>query len=205
MDENIKRILKDSYNNNTNLRDKNVIDLWKLEELKKVLSIIKDKKNTNLLDLGAGSGIYAKYFADNGLKVTCIDLSSNLIELCKKKGLNSHIMDFYNLTFEENCFDVVWSLNSLLHVPKNSIEQILVGVKKILKFNGLFYLGLYGGEDFQGIWHDDFYEPKRFFSFYTDESIKRLVEKYFEIVSFETIRVKNKQKNFQSIIAKKIS
>lgn len=204
MDENIKGIIQESYNKNAKLRDKNVIDSWKLQELKKVLSKIEDNINSTLLDLGAGSGIYGKYFANNGLNVTCIDLSPNLIELCKEKGLNSYTMDFYNLTFEENYFDVIWSLNSLLHVPKNSIEEILMDIKKVLKLNGLFYLGLYGGEDFEGIWQDDFYEPKRFFSFYSDDTIKEIVQKYFKIESFEAIEVKNKQKKFQSILARNV-
>jgi len=202
MDDKIKTLIKESYNNNAGARDKSEIEPWKVKELNKVLSKIDGENNSTLLDLGAGSGVYGKYFENNGLEVTCIDLSSGMIKLCKEKGLYAHIMDFYNLEFEENSFDVIWSLNTLLHVPKKSIEKIFKNIKRVLKPNGLFYLGLYGGDDFEGIWEEDFYEPKRFFSFYKDEMIKELVQKYFEIESFESVKVDNRHMRFQSILAK---
>lgn len=204
MDENIKSIIKKSYNNNAKLRDKNEIEPWKVQELNKVLSNIENKRPSTLLDIGAGAGLYGKYFKNNGLEVTCIDISSSMIKLCKEKGLNAYVMDFYNLKFEKNYFDVIWSLNTLLHVPKKSIEEVLKNIKRVLKPNGLFYLGLYGGDNFEGIWKEDIYEPKRFFSFYKDEMIKELVQKYFEIESFETIKINNGHMKFQSILAKRM-
>ncbi|WDV48117.1 hypothetical protein PV797_10565 [Clostridiaceae bacterium M8S5] len=58
-----------------------------------------------------------------------------------------------------------------------------------MKPKGLFYLGLYGGENSEGIWEEDFYEPKRFFSFYEDNDIKKLIERYFQIECFESFAV----------------
>jgi SAM-dependent methyltransferase len=204
MDEDIKRIIRNSYNNSVGLRDRKEIESWKEKELNKVLANIDDKKNCRLLDLGAGSGLYGKYFENNGLQVTCIDLSSSMINLCKQKGLDAHIMDFYDLEFDENFFNIIWSLNTLLHVPKKSIHKVFEEIKRVLKPNGLFYLGLYGSNNFEGIWEQDRYEPKRFFSFYENNTIKELIQEHFKIEKFEVYDIGDRHIKFQSILAKKI-
>lgn len=38
-----------------------------------------------------------------------------MIELCKEKGLETHIMDLENITFEDGSFDGVWAYTSLGH------------------------------------------------------------------------------------------
>lgn len=203
MDENIKKTIKESYNKNSKHRDKTEIELWKINELKKVLSIIDDKHNCSILDMGSGNGLYGKYFENNGLDVTCIDLSTNMINLCKQKGLKALEMDFYDLKFKDEEFNVVWSLNTLLHVPKSSIKSVLKGIDRVLKKQGCFYMGLYGGETFEGIYEDDFYKPQRFFTFYEDEEIILIVKEFFDVISFESIKVENRRMRFQSILMKK--
>lgn len=205
MDDSIKTSLAASYNNAKSSRDEKDIVPWKMKEINRVLSSLpEDFNGYSLLDLGSGSGLYGDYFSKKSMDVTCIDLSSSMIELCEEKGLHAKVMDFYNLEFGKESFDVVWSLNTLLHVPKCSMEKILQGVHRILKSDGVFYLGLYGGDNFEGIWDMDFYEPKRFFSFYDNESLKAVVEKYFYIRDFGTVDVNNRRnKCFQSMIATK--
>lgn len=206
MDEQIKNILKASYDQSKETRDRSDIIGWKMREITKALHHMpQETDNCKLLDLGAGSGLYGAYFQDQGIDVTCIDLSSSMIDLCKEKGLNAKIMDFYNLDFNSSTFDVVWSLNTLLHVPKKSIHKVFEGITKVLKPNGLFYLGLYGGANSEGIWEEDFYEPKRFFSFYEDDALKELVERHFTVENFETFAIENNRNfNFQSILARRI-
>jgi len=74
-----------------------------------------------------------------------------------------------------------------------------------MKPNGLFFYGVYGGQNSEGIWEDDRYEPKRFFNFYTDEDIKRLVQKYFILEDFHTIDMGEGKPHFQSITLRKPS
>ena len=204
MDKYIKSNIKDSYNKNAHMRNHNFIENWKEQEILKVLAKVDMKKELKLLDLGAGNGIYAKYFKDKGIDVSCIDLSEEMINLCLKKELKAKVMDFYDLKFDESSFDIVWSLNTLLHVSKENIEKVLKQIKKVLKPNGIFYLGMYGGENFEGIWKDDSYYPQRFFSFYEDSLIKEIVGKYFDIVGFDSIDIENRHSKFQSIISIKI-
>lgn len=203
MDEQIKSIISQSYNENAKLRDSNIIVDWKQVELDKFITYSKQISEFKLLDMGAGSGIYAEYFKNQGLNVNCIDISEGMINLCNKKGLKAEVMDFYDLRYEDSSFDGVWSLNTLLHVPKSSIEIVLKEVKRVLKEGGVFYLGIYGGESSEGIWKNDFYEPKRYFSFYTDSELLTLLRRYFHIEVFESIEIGSKEFEFQSVVMTK--
>ena len=120
-----------------------------------------------------------------------------MIELCQQKGLEAAVMSFDKLSFPDASFDAVWSLNCLLHATKAALPSILEGIHRILKPNGLFYLMMYGGYDFEGIWKNDYYEPKRFYNYYTNEAIQDLVSQLFVIEYFEPIVVKEGHKMVQ--------
>lgn len=204
MDEQVKQIIIESYNTNKELRDVDTISLLQQKELDKFIEATRHIKNARILDLGAGSGIYAKYFKNQGLDVTCIDISPEMVELCLKKNLHAKVMDFYDLKYEDNTYDAIWSMNTLLHVPKSSIDVVLNEVKRTLKDNGIFYLGILGGESFEGIYEKDFYKPKRYFSFYTNNELKDLIERYFHIEYFDNVEVGNEHLFYQSIIIRNI-
>jgi len=42
-------------------------------------------------------------------------------------------------------------MNSLLHVPKSDLPRVLTSIDSVLDDGGLFYMGVYGGEDFEVI------------------------------------------------------
>lgn len=185
MSDNIKNIIRASYNKNAALRSDEIPE-WKDREVHRILSRI-DSNGVSLLDLGAGSGIFAEYFANKGMDVLCIDLSKSMIELCRARNLKAEVMDFYDLKIEDNSFDLIWSFNTLLHVPKKDIHIVLKEVKRVLKKNGIFYLGMYGGKCHEGIWENDTYEPKRFFSFYKKDELLAIIQDYFRVIEFEEI------------------
>lgn len=86
-----------------------------------------------------------------------------MIRYCKERGLTAQVMDFYNLDFDDNSFHAVYVLNCLLHVPKAEIHQVIKELKRVIKPEGLFYMGMYGGTESEGIWMEDSFELKRFF------------------------------------------
>lgn len=75
--------------------------------------------------------------------------------------------------------------------------------QKTLNYGGYFYMVLYGGESFKGIYEDDFYKPQRFFTFYENEEIISIVKEFFDVVNFENIKVENRRMRFQPILMKK--
>lgn len=181
----IKSNIRRSYNNAKESRNEMEVSPWKESQVNKVLGLLKD--GAKVLDLGAGSGIMSRYFYDSCMDVTCIDLSKSMVELCQEKGYKAQIMDFYHLDFPSGTFDCIWSMNTLLHVPKSDIRIVLEQVKSVLHKKGIFYLGLYGGKSSEGIYKEDFYEPKRFFAFYTMEELKPILEEYFDVASSEEV------------------
>lgn len=203
MDNNIKKIIAGSYNKNSQYRDNNRIADWKKDEVNYFIKKMNELKINNILDLGAGSGIFGKYFEDKEFNVKCIDISEGMINLCLNRGLDAKVMDFYDMTFENNSFEAIWSMNTLLHVPKKSLKIILKEIKRVLKDDGIFYMGLYGGRSSEGIWENDFYEPHRYFSFYEDEEIKEIISEIFEIDEFKSRYGIRDGFSFQSMILKK--
>jgi SAM-dependent methyltransferase len=132
--------------------------------------------------------------------VTCIDLSPEMVRLCRQKGLNAQVMDVIDLDFSDHSFDAVYALNSLLHVPKNELPTVLQNIRRVLHPNGLFFMGVYGGHDFEGSLENDSYEPKRFFSFHSDEKLKQVVTETFTLLSFKQINSRDGELHFQSLI-----
>ncbi|WP_226536628.1 class I SAM-dependent methyltransferase [Fictibacillus halophilus] len=203
MDLLLKESLKASYNEKADSRDKADIGEWKTIELKSYMDALNNEEFRTVLDIGAGSGQHGKYLSDHGFDVTCIDLSPSMVETCRMKGLKAEVMDYYTLDFDAEFFDAVWAMNTLLHVPKVSLPAVLKNIYTVLKEDGLFYMGVYGGKDSEGVWEDDTYIPKRFFSFYTNEDIQDVVSPLFEVLNFHVVPDAGGSMDFQSLLLRK--
>jgi SAM-dependent methyltransferase len=197
--------LRESYNQKAAERDQYPVSDWKIEERAYFLSLLHAEGKQRLLEIGAGPGRDSKFFQDNGLDVTCTDLSPEMVAICQSKGLTAYTMDFLNLDFPDATFDAVYALNCLLHVPKSDLKKVLENIQRILKPSGLFYLGVYGGQDYEGVWPEDNYTPKRFFSFHTDEAIKTVVSEFFDLRYFKPVPVDGEtERHFQSMILQRL-
>jgi len=201
----MKNNLRDAYNKSAHKRDSGSMQDWKIEERNRFLSFLTQEKKESLLEIGAGPGRDSAFFQEKGLKVLATDLSPEMVKLCRQKGLDAKVMDFSDLHYPENSFDAVYAMNSLLHLPKKELPVVLQTINAILKKDGLFFLGVYGGIDHEGIWEEDAYEPKRFFSFYEDEHLKRILSDVFDLVSFKQVNTgeSNRHLHFQSITIRK--
>jgi SAM-dependent methyltransferase len=127
------------------------------------------------------------------------------VAACRQKGLEARVMDVCALDLPDAQFDAVFALNCLLHLPKAEFPKALGEIRRVLKPGGLFYLGLYGGHDSEGIYEDDSYDPKRFFSFWRNQALKNHLEEFFEVVSFNVIALEEEPELiFQSVSLTKI-
>jgi SAM-dependent methyltransferase len=198
--------MREAYDRKALERNLRPVQPWKAEERLRFLAMLRSEGARTLLELGAGPGKDGEFFRDHGLEVVCTDLSPEMIELCESKGLAARVMDLSELDFPSAAFGAVYAFNCLLHLPGRELPAALHGIRPILKPGGLFYLGVYGGKDHEGVWADDPYEPKRFFSFHTDERLREMVAALFEICSFRLIAVaaeRAKGLHFQSLILRK--
>ena len=194
--------LRRTYDNSAKDRDSSGVEPWKAAERDYFLRLLQQDGKLTLLEIGAGPGHYSRYFQDEGLDVTCIDLSPGMVALCREKGLKAQVMDVLALDFPPASFDAAFALNSLLHIPKRHLPRALNNIHAVLKPDGLFYLGVYGGYDSEQIWEDDPLEPKRFFSFHSDEQLQQTVSEAFDILSFKSIpfREPGAPIHFQSLV-----
>jgi SAM-dependent methyltransferase len=158
-----------------------------------------------MLELGAGPGKDGEFFRDHGLCVFCTDLLPEMVALCQDKGLAARVMDSVDLDFPPDIFDAVYALNCLLHLPDRELPAALRGIRAVLRPDGLFCLGLYGGRDHEDVRPDDPYEPKRFFSFRTDERMREIAAESFEVCSFRRIALRGRTDglHFQFLVLRK--
>ncbi|GAA3412680.1 class I SAM-dependent methyltransferase [Paenibacillus hodogayensis] len=189
-----------AYNHHAEERNHMHIADWKVRERGQFLDMLKKRKAATLLEIGSGPGRDATFFQQAGLDVTCTDQSPEMVRLCREKGLKAEVRPFQSLGFPNGTFDAVFGLNCLLHVPKAELRGVLEEIRRVLKPGGLFYMGVYGGPDTEGVWEQDTYEPKRFFAMYTDERLLKAVGGVFTIVYFNTVPLEAGNPYFQSLV-----
>jgi len=184
-------------------RDNTEKEDWKVVERQQFFTLLQQEGKTSLLEIGAGTGKDSLFFKDNGLRVVCTDLSPAMIDLCREKGLEAYVMDFLNLDFTPASFDAIYALNCLLHVPGADLPSVLQKIRDLLRPGGLFFLGVYGGIEKEGINESDYHKPPRFFSHHTDEFMQHVTARFFELVSFKAIALPGKTMHFQSMILRR--
>ena len=207
----IKSNLRAYYNEEAVLRDISPKQGWKLEVRERFLELVKAEGKQTLLELGAGAGHDSKYFMDNGVTVTAIDLSSEMVKLCKAKSIEAYEMDYYEVANIGKKFDCIWSMNSLLHVPKTELPRVLQSIESIINLSGLFYMGVYGGVDEESDFYNERASAPRFFSRFTNGALEVVLSKFFDIIDFAQYEVTKGAKaffhndglHFQSVVMRK--
>lgn len=155
-----------------------------------------------ILDVGSGPGRDGFLLKRKGFNVICLDASEIMLKLCEEKGLKIVLGDFSALPFENNSFGGVWAYASLLHVPKSGIRKAIDEIRRVLKKEGIFGLGLIEGET-EGYQRSAGVNMPRWFSFYKKEEVEDLLQGCgFEILYFE--KFKPNSKNYLNFISKKI-
>lgn len=146
---------------------------------------IENLKGKKVLDLGCGTGRDALFLKKNGLTPVCVDISSEMVAICKKKGLEAYKKDMENLDVEDGSFDGVWAYTSLLHIPKDRIYNSLARISEILKEDGLLFLGMVEGNAEKIYRSQDKSAKSRFFALYKDDELRKIINDYFEILKYK--------------------
>ncbi len=204
MEKDRNKALRDlvlSYDRAVNERDNHQISDWKKHHRQRFLNLLNAEGKTRLIDIGSGTGIHGNFFQEQGIDVTCVDISPANVEKCKEKEQESYVLDVMDLTSIGQLFDCAFALNSLLHIPTSQLSLTLSNIRDVLKPDSLFFWGQYGGEYREGIYAEDNYEPKRFFSLLDDTQIQEKASRLFTIEDFATVNIKDiTPLYFQSLI-----
>ena len=182
--------LREAYDGRAAWRDGQGKEQWKLTERQAFRYRLAP--GARLLEIGAGTGQDSSYFQQEGFGVIAADLSAAMVEHCRAKGIEAHVMDFLQLDFPAGSFDAVFAMNCLLHVPNHDLPAVLAAVRAILRPGGLLFVGVYGAQDgdesTEGPIDDDRHVPPRFFSWRTDQRLLDFAaDARFDVVEFHPL------------------
>jgi len=192
--------LKRAYDSKAEERDRKPVLGWRQALWAEYLRRLQAENLASLLEIGAGTGQAGSFFQEGGLKVVCTDLSPEMVRLCRAKGLEAYEMDFLHLDFPDDHFDGLFAQNCLLHVPKVDFANVLQEIGRVVRPEGLIFILMHGGRSFEGVREEDFYEPKRFYALYADDELELILERYFQVLSFQVIvREESSADSFQAV------
>ena len=107
----------------------------------------KEHKGEKVLEIGMGMGMDLKQYAENGAICHGVDLTEGAIKKARHffelHGLKAElcVMDAENLQFEDDTFDLVYSLGVLHHTPNT--QKAIDEIYRVLKPNGKAIVMLY--------------------------------------------------------------
>jgi SAM-dependent methyltransferase len=172
--------LRSAYDADAARRDAHAKQDWKTDERAAFLDRLQAAQARTLLEVGSGTGHDSAYFLSNGVDVTAVDLSPEMVERARAKGVPALVRDVLHLGFAEGSFDAVYSFNALLHVPNADLADAMRAIGAVLKPGGLFFLGVYGDESEEGVADGD----GRFFAFRSDQELLTYAREEFDVLDF---------------------
>ena len=109
-------------------------------------SCLPKKPNCHILDLGCGTGLELEFYLKQNpsANITGIDLSRGMLDALRKKLPLPNITliegSYFDLPFQENCYDAAVSVESLHHFTQSEKIPLYQKLKRALKEDGYFIL-----------------------------------------------------------------
>jgi ubiquinone/menaquinone biosynthesis C-methylase UbiE len=166
------------------------------EFAKETYQKIKDKNFKTLLEIGAGFGSDAIYFAEQGFDVTAVDYvkssTDKIKERIKEKEIKNCkvlLKDAKHIDFEDNSFDVIYSHFGLHYFDDKTTTAIFTKLHRILKTKGMIFIKCKSTEDIKfgkgkKVEENTYHYLDRTIHFFDKEYMKEKLKK-FKIISIE--------------------
>jgi ubiquinone/menaquinone biosynthesis C-methylase UbiE len=237
MEDNLAKIILEENQRNYNLFAKDFA-LRRQKPWPEIESLILKyfKENNKVLDLGCGSGQYSQIFKDKNAFYFGVDFSEKLIEIAKNQYLNTTInnkiqfifANAFSLPFEDNFFDLVFSIATLHHIPSQKLrKEFIKEIKRVLKKDGILIItvwNLFNKKNYFKILKANFLKllrlskldfndiilplgpiPKVYFHCFRKKEVEDLlVKNQFQILESGYLNRKNKEKSNIFIVGRKI-
>lgn len=103
----------------------------------RLLSLLPEQ--AKILDLGCGPGNFTQYLVSKGFITEGIDISEAMLTIAKQHLPQVPFVqgNMSALPYTDESFDAVVSAYSLIHIAQADIPNTLMGIKRVLKKNGL--------------------------------------------------------------------
>jgi SAM-dependent methyltransferase len=115
---------------------------WQIEERNRFAN--RFSRGSLILDLGCGMGRDLRIFDQFGLRCLGLDFSKQMLSIHGFKDCVCASMN--RLPFKKETFDGVWSCSSMKYLAYEELLETLKEVRRVLKFDGLCWIGLDEGE-----------------------------------------------------------
>ncbi len=162
-------------------------------------------KKGSVLDACIGGGRDTQYLKEFASQYTGVDVSDGLLLVAQATNPEAdlvQVQDLRQLPFADDTFDGFWSSATLLHIPKDRIQEVLESLHNVTKNDGIGFISIKEGiggymeevEDKPGL--------RRLFEYYSYEEFAKILNACgYEIVG-STYRPISDRTTFMSYIVR---
>ncbi len=173
------------------------IDEWEKKLFRLHLEKLKTKQ---LLEIGAGTGHWTQFFAENDFSVTGIDIADKMLEQAKRKNIpNAHfeIISAESLPYDNESIENIAAVTSLEFIANQ--EKAVSEIFRVLKPGGYFIVGGLNAQASlqKSRQSDPVFKNARFF---TPKSLFQLLEQFGTPTVEGCVYMPNPQADLEEII-----
>lgn len=111
-------------------------DEWQRPEV--VLKLMGEMKGKKVIDIGTGSGYFAKYFFNSGADLVAADVDQKFLDHVKKvlPKVKTALIQFDDPLMDQSSYDIAFTSNTYHHIDKRVpyLQKVLKGLKSGGKF-----------------------------------------------------------------------
>ena len=110
--------------------------LFKLDKNEKIIEVLGDIFNKEIVDIGGGTGTLASKFIDLGARVSIVDPEERMTSIAKEKNNKINILNEYSngISLSDNSIDIIIMRDAFHHIM--SKKETLKECKRLLKKDG---------------------------------------------------------------------
>ena len=155
------------------LYDAETRDFWEKFPATTVREFVSRLHGKDVLNLGSGPGRDSLILREQGLSVTCIDGSKEMVEMTSRLGFKSIQADLRDLDLAE-LYDGIWAYSSLIHLTYDESKELLEKIHNLLRPGGILFLGLIEGKGYEtrNVANSSY---TRYFEYYDENKVESLL------------------------------